>query len=259
MSYRWIFVGSVLLAACATDDEPRAPADAIPASANAVSGNVTVGTVGMRHRESVGVTSVKLTQAPITVHDYRRCVEAGVCSAPSRTDLSCTAKGLDGATWTATPEKREGLPLTCATADQAAKYCRWVGGRLPRIDEWMLAARGTDVHRYPWGDSPPTCAQVMRLQFRSPDPTLCCGGSCGGDGQAVGKHAAGRGAGVLDDVLLSRGEYVTGLTTKETTGCNDGQTCVVRGGTPSAIEQVMPSGTTADLEAAGFRCAWGVR
>lgn len=252
-----IALGLIALAACSREEEePRAPADAIPQATSPLSGSLTLGAVGIRNRENVTVSAVKLTQAPITVHDYRRCVDTGFCAPPSRKDLSCAIKGLDGATWTDAPDKREQIPVTCATADQAAKYCRWVGGRLPRIDEWMLAARGSDVHRYPWGDSPPTCAQAMRLQFRGGDPALCCGGSCIGDDRAVGKHAAGRGAGVLDDVLVSRGEYVSGMETKNAVGCGEGQTCVMRGGSPGAIEQIAPAGTNADLEAAGFRCAW---
>lgn len=257
-----IAIGAITLlglGACAKDDEPRAPADAIPEATSPISGNVTLGTVGTRGRESVSVSAVKLTKTPITVHDYRRCVDSGFCAPPSRNDVSCIAKGLDGQTWTTAPEKREMLPVTCTTAEQAAKYCRWVGGRLPRIDEWQLAARGADVHRYPWGDSPPKCDQMLRLQFRSGDPALACGGSPVGDDMVVGKHVAGHGAGVLDDVLVSRGEYVTGMATKEAASCADGQTCVIRGGSPGAIEQIAPAGSKADLEAAGFRCAWGVQ
>ena len=108
MNYRWIFVGSVVLAACSHDDEPRAPADAIPAAANAVSGNVTLGTVATRNRETASVSAVKLSLAPITVHDYRRCVEAGVCGGPARKDGACgSMTGVDGATWTDAKGARE--------------------------------------------------------------------------------------------------------------------------------------------------------
>ena len=263
MQGRSLVMGSMVMVSlwvgCARDDEPRAPADAIPAKTDALSGSVTLGTVGTRGRESVSVDGVRLTKTPITVHDYRRCVESGFCAPPERKDSSCIAKGLDGQTWTASPEKYEDVPVTCTTADQAARYCRWVGGRLPRIDEWELAARGRDVHRYPWGDAPPTCDQIMRLSYRNLDAKLACGGSPRGEGMKVGTHAAGHGAGILDDVLVTRGEYVTGIASKEGASCAEGTTCVMRGGSPGAIEQMTGSGSNADLEASGFRCAWGVQ
>lgn len=247
---------SLLVVACSRDDEPRAPADAIPEATSPISGNVTLGTVASRGRDNVSVGAVKLARTPITVRDYRRCVESGFCAVPARNDVSCAAKGIDGQTWTDAPERREMLPVTCTTATQAAKYCRWVGGRLPRLDEWLLAARGSEVHRYPWGDAAPTCEQSMRLQYRSTDTAGSCGASVLGDDMSVGTHPKGHGAGVLDDVLASRGEYVSGVKSSTFAGCDEGTTCAIRGGAPGAIEQIVPANAAADLEASAFRCAW---
>ncbi len=250
-------IGILGLVGCGKDDEPRAPADAIPAATDAISGSVTIGAVGTRNTASVVVSPVKLSRAPILVHDYRRCVESGACTPPTRSDSACSSSGLDGRTWTPSPERREWIPLTCATPDQASRYCRWVGGRLPRLEEWELAARGADVHRYAWGDRAPTCDDVLRLRFRSNDPAASCGSSPLGDDMAVGKHPSGRGNGVLDDVLVTRGEYVSPPKVDVPGSCT-GKACVVRGASPGAIEQVIPAGSPVDLEAAGFRCAWEV-
>ncbi len=69
--------------------------------------------------------------------DYRACVAAGACSAPT-----CT-----------TPDDH---PVACVSHDAAASFCAWKHKRLPRSDEWTAAAAGAAGRPYPWGAAAPS-------------------------------------------------------------------------------------------------------
>ena len=59
------------------------------------------------------------------------------------------------------------FPVVLVTADQAAGYCAWAGGRLPTELEWERAAAGADGQDFPWGDAPP---REELLNFGHSDP-----------------------------------------------------------------------------------------
>lgn len=69
------------------------------------------------------------------------------------------------------------LPALGVTGWGALAYARWVGGDLPRLDEWQKAAGGTEGLIYPWGAEHPTPAHANYLvegAARRPLPVGSC-------------------------------------------------------------------------------------
>ncbi|MFN8457216.1 MAG: SUMF1/EgtB/PvdO family nonheme iron enzyme, partial [Anaerolineae bacterium] len=77
---------------------------------------------------------------------YRRCVEAGGCTAGNKAD-SFTYQGYrDNPTY-------DNYPMVGVTWDQAKAYCTWAGKRLPTEAQWEYAASGPQNLTWPWGNT----------------------------------------------------------------------------------------------------------
>jgi formylglycine-generating enzyme required for sulfatase activity len=85
-----------------------------------------------------------IDQTEVTNTQYKICVEAGGCQAPTTCDFGEVAYN-DAA--------RMDHPVACVTWHDAQAYCQWTGGRLPTEAQWEKAARGTDGRLYPWGNT----------------------------------------------------------------------------------------------------------
>lgn len=105
---------------------------------------------------TVQVSSFIMAESEVTVAQYRKCVEAGVCTEPHWDDSTCYV--LNGSSWSkgVLPKslRSDELPVTCVDWGQARTFSRWVGGDLPTEAQWEYAARGGEGFKYAGSDDP---------------------------------------------------------------------------------------------------------
>jgi formylglycine-generating enzyme required for sulfatase activity len=90
-----------------------------------------------------------LDRSEVTNTEYRRCIDAGACTPPRRTDAY-------------DDPNRASHPVLWVTWFQAREYAVWAGKRLPTEVEWERAARAGSTSRFPWGDKwEPTMGNAM--------------------------------------------------------------------------------------------------
>lgn len=116
-------------------------------------GTYVMGTVDRKSAQpphEVVIQTFEIAKSPVTVEQYKLCVDAGACTEP-------TAKGTCNWGYTGTAKE----PVTCVDWEQARKFSEWAGGRLPTEAEWEFAARSRGrEQKFPWGDAPPTCEKA---------------------------------------------------------------------------------------------------
>lgn len=115
------------------------------------------GLVTPRH---VHVDAFRLDAFEVTRERWEGCVLARQCLA------------IDPST-----PREPGLPVVNVSADAAALFCAYAGGKLPSSDQLLFAAAGPTAHRYPWGETGAVCRRAAFGMVTGP----CATGAVGPD------------------------------------------------------------------------------
>jgi formylglycine-generating enzyme required for sulfatase activity len=91
--------------------------------------------------KDIRVNAFELDRTEVTVARFRACAAADAC--PKISD-----------------DSEPGRPVRHLLPEEAARYCAFVGGRLPTSDEWLFAAAGSAGRRYPWGNTGLVCRRA---------------------------------------------------------------------------------------------------
>jgi formylglycine-generating enzyme required for sulfatase activity len=122
---------------------------AIPAGTFQMGSPEGIGTDDERPQHEVTIHGYQILKTEVTVSQYRKCVDAVICSEPNHVVAPMFNWDVPG---------RENHPVNGVTWYQATEFAEWVGARLPSEAEWEYAARsgGEDIV-YPWGNEEATC------------------------------------------------------------------------------------------------------
>jgi formylglycine-generating enzyme required for sulfatase activity len=112
-----------------------------PASEAAAMARIPKAVMRLPDRQPVSVQAFSLDLFEVTNAQYQRFLAATAHPEP--------------AFWRDGRFNQPQQPVVGVSWHDAVAYCEWAGKRLPREEEWMLAAGGPDQRRFPWGDSPP--------------------------------------------------------------------------------------------------------
>jgi formylglycine-generating enzyme required for sulfatase activity len=165
--------------------------------------------------------------------------------APFRIDISeVTQERYRACPSCAGGQGAPGSPVSNVTPEQAERFCRSQGGRLPTAGEWVFAAAGSAARRYPWGNSGLVCRRAAFGLDQGPCAKL-------GGPELSGSRPDGASPEGVQDLAGNVAEWA----------CEPAGECTARGGSfrsASAAElkswAALPNrGKSPDI---GFRCAY---
>jgi hypothetical protein len=257
-------------------------AERISISASAV----IVGFQSGKLRNSETLPAFEISPLPITARQYAACVKAKGCppTDSDETQPSAQSESEDSSAEATKSEVDE--VASGVSVDGAKAFCSWVGGVLPSLPQWLLAARGVAPQRFAWGDQMPTCKEhpgglnvretgiegerERRIARSRAAASYEPCGTAVSSRFAVDQHPAGTSVNGLKDTLLASAELLAKYPTSIFGSCRGKEGfCEVFGSMPGAIDFVREAEATGqdkDSPATApstpgsprfaFRCAW---
>ncbi len=243
-SLRWLAWAALMLYLLLVYGQPRLgnadPMVMIPEGTYVVSDPASSDPITSGRFRSVSLAAYAIDRHEVTNVAYRRCWEQNICPIPSSFDSGLRPGYFANRSY-------DNFPVVNVDWNAANQYCRWVGKRLPTLEEWEVAASLAPAtglrYRYPWGD---------RFEARIVNSVL----SDLNDTQAVGSyHPAGSTPSGIMDLAGNVAEW----TSMPAASMIDGG--VIKGGSyRDAPEQLrndalieLPRDTSTPW--LGFRCA----
>jgi formylglycine-generating enzyme required for sulfatase activity len=113
--------------------------DAQPLRVDIAAATADVGFATGSLRGTAKISAFSITKHPITKGEYAQCVSARGCKQVD-SDACLTSPSSESL-------EAENTPLRCVPPSAAASYCSWLGGSLPSLEQWLVAARGASVAR----------------------------------------------------------------------------------------------------------------
>jgi len=147
-SVRWV-VFVLALALASTKPSLRAADQSVvfvPASTFTMGTKASAADTEQKPAHEVFVDAFEIDRTEVTVGDYKKCIEAGVCGKVVSRYPELTSDAEYFATF------KDDEPITEVNWFNANRYCQWAGKRLPTEAEWEKAARGPKEYLNPWGN-----------------------------------------------------------------------------------------------------------
>lgn len=221
----------VFASACVDGKSPTRvkPPESLPEALEVGSGRVTVGFRLGTIRQTHELPSYAIMRHPVTRAQYGECVASHGCGEVTAPACSEHAMKRLAAFDLSQPDS----PMVCMGEDNAQAYCAWLGGRLPNLAEWTLAARGASPQLHPWGKEAPTCEQhPLANRPAEPGQGAGAGAPCvaadADEELTVGKYAAHADDAHMQDVLLVSAELLQRDADAAYTACQgEAGTCLM--------------------------------
>jgi formylglycine-generating enzyme required for sulfatase activity len=255
---------ALVQSACAVESsrsvEPRAAAEQVPLLVEVPAGTVVDGFQSGRLRQTAEVSGFRITQHPVTREQFEQCVGSGVCKTLEEPACQPSPELAYPGLKTDAPDS----PALCVGRQNAESYCRWVGGTLPTLRQWLYAARGTEPTRYAWGNEVGHCDHHPRFEAIEGEgeedelvrTELCAARE--GNKLLVAKHAAGASPFGVQDVLIAHAELLSLDAEALVSACDPGFAgCMVTSSEAGVIEsaRALEHGQESSDLPYGFRCA----